>query len=176
MTAMVSFIREPRVQQYACAVFALLVAEVSEEVESEVMQLMVEHTAIAMGTHSHDLHVTIWGCKLFAHAASNAALGEWKLAARCCELLSEAMRTFPKSSELQTWASYALYQLAMSHKTGVLGLLAHSGIPRLCERPHPSLSSEAQYYLQVLGELSGNQARLLAELSSQQAARSGDLW
>ena len=44
---------------------------VSEEVESEVMQLMVEHTAIAMGTHSHDLHVTVWGCKLLAHAASN---------------------------------------------------------------------------------------------------------
>ena len=48
-----------------------MVPLVSEEVGNEVMQLIVEHTAVAMGTHSHDLHVTIWGCKLLAHAASN---------------------------------------------------------------------------------------------------------
>ena len=44
-----------------------------------------------------------------------AVLSEWKLAARCCELLSEAMRTFPELPSVQTWAAYALYQLAAYH-------------------------------------------------------------
>ena len=52
-----------------------------------------------------------------------AALGEWKLAARCCELLSEAMRTFPESSELQTWAAFALYQLAMCHSESEITMM-----------------------------------------------------
>ena len=44
---------------------------VSTQIESGVMQLIVEHVAITMETMSHDPHVTHWGCKVFAHAASN---------------------------------------------------------------------------------------------------------
>lgn len=44
---------------------------VSTQIESGVMQLIVEHVAITMETMSHDPHVIHWGCKVFAHAASN---------------------------------------------------------------------------------------------------------
>ena len=44
-----------------------------------------------------------------------AVLCDWKLAARCCELLVEALTNFPTSSHVQTWGAYALYQLTACH-------------------------------------------------------------
>ena len=35
------------------------------------MQLIVEHTAFAMTTQSHDNHVTLWAAKVFANASDN---------------------------------------------------------------------------------------------------------
>lgn len=45
----------------------------------------------------------------------SAVLTEWKLAARCCDPLMEAMKTFPRDSVVFSWAAYALCQLATSH-------------------------------------------------------------
>ena len=44
------------------------------QIESGVMQLIVEHVAIAMETMSHDPDVAHWGCKVLAHAAGNGEL------------------------------------------------------------------------------------------------------
>ena len=44
---------------------------VGVQVESGVMQLIVEHVTVAMTTHSHDDHVTTWAAKVFANAADN---------------------------------------------------------------------------------------------------------
>ena len=44
---------------------------VGAQVESGVMQLIVEHTAVAMTTQPNDDHVTIWAAKVFANASEN---------------------------------------------------------------------------------------------------------
>ena len=44
---------------------------VGAQIESGVMQLIVEHTAFAMTTQSHDNHVTLWAAKVFANASDN---------------------------------------------------------------------------------------------------------
>ena len=54
-----------------------------------------------------------------------AVLCDWKLAARCYELLVEALTNFPTSSHVQTWGAYALYQLTA----------CHSKLPQPCTQP-----------------------------------------
>ena len=44
---------------------------VGAQIESGVMQLIVEHTAFAMTTQSRDSHVTLWAAKVFANASDN---------------------------------------------------------------------------------------------------------
>ena len=44
---------------------------VATQIEIGVMQVIVERVAVTMEAMSHDYHVTYWGCKVFAHAASN---------------------------------------------------------------------------------------------------------
>ena len=44
---------------------------VGAQVESGVMQLIVEHATVAMTTQSDDNHVTTWAAKVFANAANN---------------------------------------------------------------------------------------------------------
>jgi len=110
-----SFLSSAIVQQYVCAFCALLLTEVSMQIEDAVMLLVLDHVVVAMGTHSHDPQVTHWGSKVIAHAASNAVLSDWKLAGHCCELLVEALAAFPTSSQVQTWGAYAILQLANHH-------------------------------------------------------------
>ena len=45
---------------------------VSVQMESGVVQLVVEQVCAAMATVSHNSHVTTWACKVFSHAASNS--------------------------------------------------------------------------------------------------------
>jgi hypothetical protein len=44
---------------------------VGAQIESGMMQLILEHTAFAMTTQSHDNHVTLWAAKVFANASDN---------------------------------------------------------------------------------------------------------
>ncbi len=38
------------------------------------MQLVVERVMVAMVTHPHEHHVTLWASKVFAHAANNGTI------------------------------------------------------------------------------------------------------
>ena len=68
-----------------CAVWSL---SVGAQVESGVMQLIVEHVTVAMTTHSHDDHVTTWAAKVFANAADNGKLSNdlypFSCSSMCC--------------------------------------------------------------------------------------------
>ena len=51
-----------------------------------------------------------------------AALGDVKLAGRCCDLLAEALGSFPDDNELWTCAVYALLQLTTRNSKKMLSL------------------------------------------------------
>ena len=44
---------------------------VAVEMESGVVQLMVEHVCIAMATHSREAPVALWAAKALANASTN---------------------------------------------------------------------------------------------------------
>ena len=50
---------------------AISPAAVGAQIESGVMQLIVEHVVVAMTTQPHNDHVTVWGAKAFSNAADN---------------------------------------------------------------------------------------------------------
>ena len=54
---------------------------VAEQVENSVILLTVERVMVAMANHSHVCHVTLWGSKVFAHAASS---GEHVMVQKYC--------------------------------------------------------------------------------------------
>lgn len=110
---------------------------VAVEMESGVVQLIVEHVCIALATHGRSSAVTVWAAKCLASSSSNgesnnsvagvphfdfpliihvlvffaAALGDSKLAGRCCDLLTEVLLAFPNDPLVWTWGLYALQQL-----------------------------------------------------------------
>ena len=87
LTAMENYPHHAQLQQYACSFLALLMAEgksllsflirladlflVAVEMESGVVQLMVEHVCIAMATHGQEAEVAVWGAKALANSAPN---------------------------------------------------------------------------------------------------------
>ena len=51
--------------------YVSLCCTVAKDINSGVMQLIVECTSVTMETMSCDSHVTYWGCNVFAHATDN---------------------------------------------------------------------------------------------------------
>lgn len=87
LVAMESFPGEEQVQEYACSFMALLTAEgnlvsfaipaifallsVAVEMESGVVQLIVEHVCIAMATHGRSAAVAVWAAKVLSNSSAN---------------------------------------------------------------------------------------------------------
>lgn len=93
LVAMNTFPGEEQVQEYACSFMALLTAEgklrlhlspghlqcvvalpVAVEMESGVVQLVVEHVCIAMATHGRSASVAVWAAKTLSNSSANGGL------------------------------------------------------------------------------------------------------
>lgn len=149
LSAMETFSDGDQLQAYGCSFLALLMAEVAVEMESGVVQLMVERVCTAMATCGRDPAVAVWAAKALANAAENAALSDGKLAGRCCDLLAESLSAFPGNAQVWTWSLYALLQL-VSRNRAVKEELVRGGVVSLLKTPPHDVPDFGVQYLENL--------------------------
>ena len=149
---METFMDNLQIQQYSLSFLTLALVEVAPQVDESIIKILVKLVLVTMTTHETRPDIIVWGCKAISQMAPHKLILDKAIAENMTDHLLAALSLHPTSSGVQTWGSYALYQLTC-YNNSLLPLVKDSDCLEHREASLPHLNEEARTYVEQLAKL-----------------------